>query len=117
MNFWKTYLALILFTCSWSFLGLAQAPTPTPSVVATAVVPANGVMEWVTAHGGFQSAVLLLVMSAFTLLSAVRQVLSNLDGVAPGAEIPAGMQGLTMLNKICVVLGQVVDFMQGNVKH
>ncbi len=74
-------------------------------------------MAWITAHGGFQGAVLLLVGSALAILSGVRQVLYNFDGVAPGTPIPVGMVGLTWVNKFCVIAGKIVDYLTGNVAH
>lgn len=115
----KLISTVMLFVFAWSFIAMAQTPpSAAPAIVAApAVAIPSGIMGWITAHGGFQAAVLLLVGSAFSMLSAVRQVLANFDGVAPGAAIPAGMAGLSLVNKICVILGQVVDFMTGNVQH
>jgi len=91
---------------------MAQVPSPSP-----VAVPASGIMGWITAHGGFQASVLLLVGSAMAVLSGVRQLLYNFDGVAPGAAIPADMTGLTLVNKICVIMGKIVDYITGNVAH
>lgn len=87
------------------------------SVFAQDAAVQTGILGWIAAHGGFQAAVLLVAGGAMALLSGVRQVLLIYDGVAPGAEIPAGMAGLSLVNKVCVILGQVIDFLQGNVKH
>lgn len=127
----KLIASVLVFTFCWSFLSMAQTlPSPVPSLAAVAVpaapaiaadvpvvVASGGIMGWISAHGGIQAVVLLLVGSAMTILSTVRTILYNLDGVAPGAAIPAGMAGLTTVNKICIILGKVVDFLTGNVPH
>lgn len=126
----KLISSVMLFVFAWSFIALAQvAPSASPVVAvvaqsaapviaaAPAIVPVSGIMGWIAAHGGFQGAVLILVSSFLALLSAIRQVLYNFDGVAPGAPIPVDKSALTLVNKICLILGQVVDFMSGNTKH
>lgn len=90
---------------------------PGPAIVAPVVQSGGGILGWVAAHGGFQAAILLVVGAAMTLLSAFRSVLAAYDGVAQGAAIPENMVGLTKLNKICLILGKIVDFLQGNVQH
>lgn len=128
----KLIIAMFVFIMAWSFITVAQVagvPVPAasaPAIPNAAVIQANassavvsnvGLKGWIESHGGFQAAVLLLIGSAFTILSAFRVVLYKYDGVAPGASIPVGYVGLTKLNMICVVLGHVVDFMTGNVAH
>lgn len=112
----KTIFFALTFLFAWTVLGQAPELVATP-VAAAAPVAKAGIIAWIDAHGGFQASILLLVGSAMAILSAVRTVLSNFDGVAPGASIPPGLTGLTMINKICVVLGKVIDFVQGNVQH
>lgn len=106
----KLFLSLTLFILSFGLLSHAQSPI-------IAVPSSGGILGWITDHGGYQAAILLLVGSAMAVLSAIRTVLSNFDGVAPGAAIPSNLQGLTLVNKICVILGQIIDFLQGNVQH
>lgn len=119
----KVFIGLFLFIISWSYLSLAQgvvAPAvPAASVAAQAAVVAapSGVMGWIESHGGFQAAVLLLVSSFNTILSALRIVLKKFDGVAEGDPIPADKKALTLVNKLCIILGQILDFSMGNVKH
>lgn len=121
----KLILSVLAFVCSWSYIALAQQILPSPEPmqavpvgpIVNAAIAQVGVMGWINAHGGFQAAVLLLVGSAFCILSAIRQVLLNFDGVGPGQDIPADQKALTILNKVCLALGKVIDFIQGNVKH
>lgn len=127
----KLVASILLFVIGFSFLSMAQVPLPGPSpspmptvvlpnigqVIAPAVLASTGIMGWINSKGGFVAAVFLIVTSAFTLLSAVRMVLYKFDGVAPGADIPANLVGLTWVNKICVVLGKLVDMLTGNVAH
>ena len=112
----KLFLSLVGFIVCWSLVSLSQA-TVLVAPVAVAAAPANGMMTWIAAHGGFQASVLMLVTFLFSILSAVRLLLLKLDGVEPGAEIPADKSGLSALNKACIVLGQIIDFVQGNTKH
>jgi hypothetical protein len=117
----KLIFALILVCASFAF---AQEMTPVaPAVVAASApiaviaAPATGILGWIQAHGGFQAAILFIVMSTFTALSALRKILYAYDGVKEGDTIPADKTTLTTVNKICLVLGSVVDFIQGNTKH
>lgn len=99
-------------------LCLAQVQVTTADPVVVAVVqPSSGVGGWLALHGGFTAAIILIVFSAFTVVSAIREILLKYDGVAPGAPIPPGLTGLTLVNKICVILGKILDFMQGNTAH
>jgi hypothetical protein len=134
--------SMVLVLLSWSYINVAMAQTlPSPVPVASAAPAAvksvqpgveagknavvavagsnaqSGVMGWIESHGGFQAAVLLLVFSMMTLLSALRKVLYSYDGVNEGDPIPPEYKGLTTVNKICVVGGTVLDFIQGNIKH
>lgn len=126
----KTVSSLMLFIICWSYISFAQTvakpmaspvASPAAAVVQAVVSPApaaqHGVMAWVESHGGFQGAVLLLVFTAMTLLSALRAVLKKWDGINEGDAIPADNKVLTLLNKICMVLGTVIDYVQGNVQH
>jgi hypothetical protein len=108
----KTLLALLTFLVSYLYIGFAMAQ----EAVAPVAAP-TGIMGWIAAHGGFQASILILVGSSMALASALRTVLLYFDGVPPGADIPPGLTGLTTVNKVCVVLGKVLDFIQGNLKH
>ena len=122
----KAISSLMLFIICWSYISFAQvvpAPAASPAapvvqaVASQAPAAQHGVMAWVESHGGFQGAVLLLVFTAMTMLSALRAVLKKWDGINEGDAIPADNKALTLLNKICMVLGTVIDYVQGNVQH
>lgn len=129
----KLFLAIMIFVGSWSFISLAQVASPAASpavavaaqaaapvvqAVASSSGPKTGVMAWVESHGGFQMAVLLLMTSALSLLSALRLVLFKFEGIAEdGSNIPADSKVTLVINKICQYLGVAVDFMMGNPKH
>ena len=119
----KILITGVFFCVSFMLLDLCLAQDLAPMQVTTAdplvvsAVSNGGIAGWVALHGGFQAAILLLVFSAFTLLSAIREVLYAYDGVAKGEPIPAQFKGLTLINKVCVILGKVLDFMQGNSAH
>lgn len=121
-------LAIPGFIMSFVFISMCFAQTspivagsPVPSTPAVmAIVPASapgGIMNWINSAGGFQAAVLLLVTTFMAILSAIRTLFASFDGVAPGAAIPTSLSGLTLINKICVIGGQILDFIQGNVQH
>ncbi len=116
----KLVSSMILFCMSFLLIDfcLAQAPmqvtTADPLVVAAT---GGGIAGWIALHGGFSAAILLLVFSAQTAMSALREILYKYDGVEKGQDIPPSMVGLTQVNKICVILGKILDFMQGNVAH
>lgn len=117
-TFLKFMVSSVLFVVCWSFLAFAQAPSPAASPVAVvSAASQGGIMGWVTAHGGIQAAALMLVFSAFTLLSAVRTVLLKYDGLDLGQPIPADYKGLTLVNKLCLLGGNVIDFLTGNTQH
>lgn len=115
----KLLITSALFAVSFMFINLAlaqdQVTTSDPLVVSA--VSNGGIAGWIALHGGFQAAILLLVFSAFTFLSAVREILYKFDGVEKGQPIPTGYVGLTWVNRICVISGKVLDFLQGNVAH
>lgn len=103
--------ASVMFVLSWTVIAMAQAAASAP------VSASGGIMGWINAHGGVQMSALLLVYSANAILSAVRDVCCKLDGINPGDVIPANKQALTIINKVCIALGKVIDFIQGNVQH
>lgn len=119
----KLLITSVLFAVSFMFINLALAQDQAPMQVTTAdplvvsAVSNGGIAGWIALHGGFQAAILLLVFSAFTFLSAVREILYKFDGVEKGQPIPTGYVGLTWVNRVCVILGKVLDFLQGNVAH
>jgi hypothetical protein len=121
----KLFASTLLFVFAWSFIALAQSPAPSvapsasPAIAAPAVVAAqSGIMGWVVAHGGYQAAILLLMTSALALLSAIRTVLFKFEGInEDGSNIPANSPITSTINKVCRVLGTVIDFMMGNPQH
>jgi hypothetical protein len=124
----KKFLAsVVIFVSSFIFINICFAQSPSPSaspavktvaaIVSSPPAAQSGVMAWVESHGGFQAAVLMLVSGFLGILSAVRMLLYKLDGVAQGSSIPVDYKGLTVLNKVCLVLGSVVDFFTGNMAH
>lgn len=102
------YLSLLLLGSIYAF---AQTVAP---VVAPVIAPAP---SWLQAHGGILAVVVAAMLSLNTILSALRDLLYFLDGVPKGAEIPANYTGLTLVNKICLWLGKILDYVQGNVAH
>lgn len=89
-------------------------------VLSQAAVPAaspTGLSGWIASHGGLSASALLLLGSLNILLSAVRQVLANWDGIPAGANLPTDASKLGVINKICIYLGMAIDYLQGNVQH
>ena len=113
----KMFLALMALIMMFCFPALAQDNPVSQAAAVVAAAPANAIMGRIEAHGGFQASVLLIVFVVFTGLSAFRTILYKLDGVDPGQPIPADKITLTTVNKICLFLGSVIDFIQGNTKH
>lgn len=127
----KFIASLTLFILSFMFISMSLAQSVTSTTVVPAASPVapvvvsvvsspsaqTGVLAWIDSHGGFQAAVLMLVTGFFGILSAVRLLLYKLDGIKQGDPIPADYKGLTIVNKICLVLGSVVDFFTGNMAH
>jgi hypothetical protein len=107
MKFIVSFL-LLLIGC----FAMAQVPAPAP----VSPVP-SGIMGWVTAHGGFQGAVILLVYMANSILTGLRNAAAKYDGVNPGDAAPADASKLNLLNKVCLVLGKVLDYVLGNPQH
>lgn len=107
---------LLLFTAIFCF---AQTTTTMPDTTQTTVTApaASGIVGWVQSQGGPAAAVMFIVFATFTMLSALRQVLYKYDGIAPGADIPPADKALTGVNKACIILGNVLDFITGNTKH
>lgn len=135
-NVTSLMLALFIFVGSWSYIAVAQVASPSPAVVAVAApakvadVPngtpivatvngpaKSGVMAWVESKGGFQLAVLMLMMSAMAILSGFRVALYKYDGLDMSQPVPEQFKTLTRINKICYYVGIVVDFLQGNPQH
>lgn len=119
----KLILATAIFAASFMFINLALAQDQAPMQVTTAdplvvsAVTNGGISGWIALHGGFQAAILLLVFSAFAFLSAVREVAYKYDGVEKGQPIPPQYVGLSKINVAWLVVGKVLDFLQGNVAH
>lgn len=102
---------LIALVCLFPVVLLAQvAPSPVPA-------PVGPVSNFIASHGGFYLTALLLAGCANSVLSAIRDVLAALDGVPKGGVIPEDKKALTAVNRICIALGKVIDYVQGNVQH
>ena len=50
-----------------------------------------------------------------SILSSLRAIAAKYDGIQPGEQKPSEAQNF--LNKLCMALGKVLDFIQGNVQH
>lgn len=124
MKAFKLMAVSLLFVFSFVLvqMAFAQAPSPAASPVVAAVVAAppaasGGIWGWVVSHGGLQASILMLVACFNILVSALRDVLYKVDGVnlAPGA--PVDSSKLTLLNKLALVSGQILDWMTANIQH
>lgn len=104
----KALAALLLFTFSFLAVGYAQD---------AAALPATGLMGWIAAHGGLQLSVLMLVGCFNIACSAIREILAKLDGVDLSKDIPAGEKSLTLLNKLALWSGKILDYVGNNVQH
>lgn len=113
------FLSMTLATLCWGVMAAAQgAPPAAPPIVPGApAVVSGGIMGWVTSHGGFQAATVLLVYCLNVALSSIRTIAYKLDGLDLTAEVPPDYKGLTLLNKIALVVGNVTDFLTGNTQH
>ncbi len=94
-----------------------NAVAPDPIIVATISAPSTGIMGWILAHGGFQAVIAMILLSTLSFLSVIKEIACKFDGVAPGADIPPGMKGLTFINKAWVIVGKIVDFLGMNKAH
>lgn len=101
-------LSVVIFQAAQAQI-VVQAPTPAAAVISSG--------NFVEAHGGLVATLVLLVFAAQALLTALRTVLLKFDGIAEGQDIPPANTTLTLVNKICIVLGTILDFLQGNAKH
>lgn len=104
----KYFSLLVLFMLVGNINVFAQSPAPV-------VVPQN--VGFIAAHGGLQASLILLVLVLNIVLSAVRDVLASLDGVPKGGVIPEDKAALSLVNKVCIFLGKIIDYVQGNVQH
>ena len=60
----------------------------------------------------------LFFYSANCVLTAIRQILSKFDGIDPVKPLPADApKSLTVVNKLCILVGKAVDFIIGNPAH
>lgn len=109
-------------------------PSPAPSVAA----PADGIPAAITATitakvngavdqqiskiSGISTATQLGKLAAIfyainVLLSLLRTLCYKLDGIEPGATVPATDKVLTVLNKISILVGKALDYIMANVQH
>lgn len=110
----KYLVAIVFLLFTIVMIGSIQAQevvvqNPAPIISAPVAAPLGS--------GGLISIILLVAFSANTMLTALRTVLLKYDGVAPGSDIPADDKALTLVNKICIVLGSILDFLMSNPQH
>src|SRR5579884_1197197 len=111
-------LAVVFFVLAYSMLSLAQSsPTPAPSATPAVVSAASpsGLAGLVNSKGGLVAFVTLCVLCLNMIMSSVRLMLYKWDGINPGDQVPANATALTFVNKVCIVLGNIVDFFGQNV--
>lgn len=119
----KMFLAAgLLFTFSYVFadapgVSPTTAVAPTAAVVSAPSAPALSVGGFIQSHGGVQPSIILILLCLNSILSALRDICARLDGVKPGDAAPVGDAKLSMLNKACLVLGKVLDYVMGNPQH
>lgn len=119
--FMRLGCAVVLLMLAFSVLALAQsspppAPSATPAIVSSPASP-SGLGGLVQSKGGLVAFITLCVLSLNALMSGVRLMLLKWDGVNPGDPIPADDKALTVVNKICIVAGQIMDFFGQNTQH
>jgi len=107
----KLLTLVITFVGGYAF---SQASSPTGPVAAAVAATEP---SWLQAHGGMMAVAVAAMLGLNAVLSGVRDLLYFYDGVAKGAAIPAQYTGLTTVNKICIWLGKILDYVQGNVAH
>lgn len=98
------------------------APSVTPSVAdasapTVAPVTTSALSTFINSHGGMSSSIILVLMCMNSLLSALRDICARFDGVNPGDAAPVGDTKLTVLNKVCLILGKILDYVTANVQH
>lgn len=83
----KTFAYILLLTLAWSFVAMAQAPTPAPSVAGAVVisVPASGggLAGWVKAQGGILAAVSAAVICLNVIFSTLTSIFAKLSMAEP----------------------------------
>lgn len=105
-------LAIALMVIVFSFVALAQSPAPSPLPVS-----GGALVAIVNSKGGLVAFIILVMACVNIIMSSVRLALYKWDGVNPGDQIPADDKALTLVNKICLFLGKIVDFIGQNVQH
>lgn len=126
MKAFKLFAALTFFMFSFVIVQMAFAQVSSPAPVASAspaivaaapVVAQGGFWGWVMAHGGLQASVLLLVACFNIVVTAARDVLCKVDGVNLANGVPPDKTKLTLLNKIALASGTVLDWLTANIQH
>lgn len=83
----KTFAYILLLTLAWSFVALAQAPTPAPSVAGAVVISApaagSGLSGWVKAQGGILAAVSAAVLCLNIIFSTLTSIFAKLSMAEP----------------------------------
>ena len=83
---------------------------------ASAPIASMSLGDYIKSHGLPASAIMLL-LCLNAILSGLRDLCAKLDGVKPGDAAPAGDVKLSMLNKACLILGKILDYLTANVQH
>lgn len=104
----KLLRILILTSLLVPLMALAQTSDPN----------AGGLQGFINSHGGPQGSLVILIYCLNAFLSAIRDILSKLDGVAPGDVLTADkFKALTFMNKACVIVGKTLDYLTANTQH
>lgn len=115
-------IAFVLFAYSFSLFA-QSSPAPVAAVASSPAAPviaapaSPGLSDFLVAHGGIMAVVIAVMLGLNAVLSGARDFVAFLDGVPKGQPIPAQYVGLSKLNIICVWLGKILDYLQGNVAH
>lgn len=117
--FTRLAFALVAFVLAYSMLAIAQVPAASPAAVAVVAAPAapSGLAGLVNSKGGLIAFVGLCLMCLNMVMSSIRLMLYKWDGVDLSSNVPPDMKALTLVNKICLVLGKALDFFGNNTQH
>lgn len=114
-------IATVLGILACNVIAYAQAAATAPAAAASApavVAVGTGIMGWVVAHGGLQAAILMLLVCANTAISAVRTICYKYDGLDLTDDVdPEKYKTLTVVNKIALVVGKLLDIVGSNTQH
>lgn len=116
--FTRLAFALVAFVLAYSMLAIAQVPAASPAAVAVVAAPAapSGLAGMVNSKGGLIAFVMLCLVCLNGVMSAVRLAMYKWDGVDLSADVSAN-KPLTVINKICLISGKILDFFGNNTQH